>query len=192
MAERNNTKIVRPVVVDTDLGAVRNEIALKDSTVKVDPTVWMNNPTTVSNVQRIAQAFGVVGSGLQDMAKGEIDKARMDYAERKQAEAEAKQAAREAKIAAKEAEYKQRVEDQRNARQMWFDKYPEFNNRINTRSEELYNTEGMTQQSHADGMIAMLPELTKGLNQNELDVLQPKLMYKIIEKIDEGEIHFKR
>ena len=102
---RNKRAIIKPVLINTELGSIRNDIALKDTTVKPDSTVMATNFQAVNNAQRIAEAFGVVGRGMRDMAKGEVDKARMDYAERKQAEAEAKQAAREAEAEAKQRRY---------------------------------------------------------------------------------------
>ena len=182
---RNKRSIKKPMLINTELGAVANDIALKDTTIKVDPTIWANNPSAVNDAQRIAQAFGLTGKGLQDMAQGEVEEARMDYAERKQAEAEAKQAAKEAKAEAK-------IRDRRNAAQLVFENHNIWEDKISEASEKLLHAEGATQELHHQGMVALLPEMTAGLNQNEQDVIVPFLQDRLMKEMDRGYTHFKK
>ncbi len=185
MPERNNREIIKPVLIDTELGSIRNDIALKDTTVRPDATIMATNFQTVNNAQRIAQAFGVIGNGMQDMAKGEIDKARMDYAERKHAEAEAERASQK-------AEAEQRRQDVRNARQTLFHNLENWHKLFTTTSSNAMNAEGATLETYDAAMTNLYSDVTKGLNQNEEDTIGGSIMDMINSQRKVGFQHFKQ
>ncbi len=184
MAERNNKKVTNPLLIDSDLGVVRNEIALKDTTVRPDSTIYHTNFQAVNNAQRIAQALGAVGSGMQDMAKGEIDKARMDYSERKQAEAEAKQATREAEADAKQ----QRTDD---AKLMLLKMMPKMLADNKKKYKELASADDFDPENYYSTISNDIEELTKGASREHFNVFFPLLSQMEADAFELGENRIK-
>ncbi len=181
---RNKRSIVKPVLINTELGSIRNDIALKDTTVRPDATVMATNFKAVNNAQRIAEAFGVVGRGMQDMAKGEIDKARIDYAERKQAEAEAKQAAREAEANAKQ----QRTDD---AKLMLLKMMPKMLADNKKKYKELASADDFEPENYYSTISNDIEELTKGASREHLNVFFPLLSQMEADAFELGENRIK-